>query len=71
MLLEHMLISHHGVPQFGSPKKPLTAEALVLWYIDTIDSKFRVLGEELEKTKNGEFTEAIGVIDKSKIYKPQ
>ena len=71
MLLEHMLISHHGVPQFGSPKKPLTAEALVLWYIDTIDSKFRVLGEELERTKNGEFTEAIGVIDKSKIYKPQ
>ena len=71
MLLEHMLISHHGVPQFGSTKKPLTAEALVLWYIDTIDSKFRVLGEELEKTKNGEFTEAIGVIDKSKIYKPQ
>ena len=71
MILEHMLISHHGVPQFGSPKKPLTAEALVLWYIDTIDSKFRVLGEELERTKNGEFTEAIGVIDKSKIYKPQ
>ena len=71
MLLEHMLISHHGVPQFGSPKKPLTAEALVLWYIDTIDSKFRVLGEELERTNNGEFTEAIGVIDKSKIYKPQ
>ena len=71
MLLEHMLISHHGVPQFGSPKKPLTAEALVLWYIDTIDSKFRVLGEELEKTDSGSFTEAIGVIDKSKIYKPK
>ncbi len=71
MLLEHMLISHHGVPQFGSPKKPLTAEALVLWYIDTIDSKFRVLGEELEKTNPGEFTDSIGVIDKSKIYKPK
>ena len=70
MLLEHMLISHHGVPQFGSPKKPLTAEALVLWYIDTIDSKFRVLGEELEKTAPGKFTESIGVLDKSKIYKP-
>lgn len=71
MLLEHMLISHHGVPQFGSPKKPLTAEALVLWYIDTIDSKFRVLGDELEKTEPGKFTEPIGVLDKSKIYKPR
>ena len=71
MILEHMLISHHGVPQFGSPKKPMTAEALVLWYIDTIDSKFRVLGDELKRTENGSFTESIGVIDKSKIYKPQ
>ncbi len=69
LLLEHMLISHHGLPQFGSPKKPMTAEALVLWYIDTIDSKFRVLGEELAKTKSDEFTEAIGVLDRSKIYK--
>lgn len=69
LLLEHMLISHHGLPQFGSPKKPMTAEALVLWYIDTIDSKFRVLGEEIAKTKSEEFTEAIGVLDRSKIYK--
>ena len=69
MLLEHMLISHHGVPQFGSAKKPMTAEALVLWYIDTIDSKFRVLGEELSKTESGKFTDGIGVLDKSKIYK--
>ena len=69
LILEHMLISHHGVPQFGSPKKPLTAEALVLWYIDTLDSKFRVLGDELAKIEEGQFTESIGVLDKSKIYK--
>ena len=69
MILEHMLISHHGQPQFGSAKKPMTAEALVLWYIDTIDSKFRVLGEELEHTKSGEFTDNIGVLDRMKIYK--
>lgn len=69
LMLEHMLISHHGQPIFGSAKKPMTPEALVLWYIDTIDSKFRVLGEELEKTKNGSFTENIGVLDRQKIYK--
>ena len=68
-MLEHMLISHHGQPQFGSAKKPMTAEALVLWYIDTIDSKFRVLGEELEKTQSGSFTDNIGVLDRTKIYK--
>ena len=69
MILEHMLISHHGIPQFGAAKKPMTPEALVLWYIDTIDSKFRVLGDELEKTESDSFTESIGVIDKGKIYK--
>ncbi len=70
LILEHMLISHHGVPQFGAAKKPMTPEALALWYIDTIDSKFRVLGDELENTNEGSFTENIGVIDKMKIYKP-
>ena len=69
LILEHMLISHHGQPMFGSAKKPMTAEALVLWYIDTIDSKFRVLGEELEKTSDKQFTESIGVLDRTRIFK--
>lgn len=68
-MLEHMLISHHGQPQFGAAKRPITPEAIALWYIDTIDSKFRVLGEELEKTQENSFTETIGVLEKIKIYK--
>ncbi|MDE5546841.1 MAG: HD domain-containing protein [Anaeroplasmataceae bacterium] len=67
--LEHMLISHHGQPQFGAAKRPMTPEAVALWYIDTIDSKFRVLGEELNKTEVNHFTDTIGVLDKVKIYK--
>lgn len=68
-ILEHMLISHHGQPQFGAAKRPMTPEAIALWYIDTIDSKFRVLGEELEKTSSGSFTDTIGVLEKIKVYK--
>ncbi|MDE6013369.1 MAG: HD domain-containing protein [Anaeroplasmataceae bacterium] len=68
-MLEHMLISHHGQPQFGAAKRPITPEAIALWYIDTIDSKFRVLGEELERTPEDSFTETIGVLEKTKIYK--
>ncbi|MBD5390488.1 HD domain-containing protein [bacterium] len=68
-MIEHMLISHHGQPQFGAAKRPMTPEAVALWYIDTIDSKFRVLGEELNKTESNHFTETIGVLDKIKIYK--
>ena len=69
MLLEHMLISHHGMPHFGSAKKHLTAEALVLWYVDSIDSKLRTLEGELDKIEEGEFTQPIGVLDKSKMFK--
>lgn len=67
--LEHMLISHHGQPQFGAAKRPQTPEAIALWYIDTIDSKFRALGEELQRTPSGTFTDTIGVLDKTKVYK--
>lgn len=69
MVLEHMLVSHHGIPQYGACKKPLTAEALMLWYIDSIDSKFVTLEKELENTNVEEFTQAIGVLEKTKFYK--
>ena len=68
-LLKHLLISHHGQPQFGAAKKPMTPEALALWFLDTIDSKFRVLGEELDKTDPKTFTENIAVLDRARIYK--
>lgn len=69
MLLKHMMLSHHGLPNFGAAKKPQIPEALLLWYIDTIDSKFTVLGEELEKTKDGHWTNALNVLDKMRFYK--
>jgi len=71
LLLKHMLVAHHGMLAFGSPKRPQTAESLLLWYIDTMDSKFAVLEEELAKTKPGEFTNQVNVLDKVKFYKPK
>ena len=69
LMLKHMIISHHGQFNFGSPKKPQTGEALLLWFIDTIDSKFTVLGETLDGTMEGSFTQMISVMDKMKFYK--
>jgi 3'-5' exoribonuclease len=39
MLLKHMLLSHHGQYEFGSPKRPKTVEATILNYLDDLDSK--------------------------------
>lgn len=69
LMLNHILLSHHGLPNFGAARRPQTAEALLVWYVDTIDSKFTVLGEILEETEEGTFTQSISVIDKSKFYK--
>ncbi len=71
MCLKHLILSHHGIPNYGSPKKPQMAEAMILWYIDTIDSKICVIGEELEITKPGEFTNPVFVADKTRMYKPK
>ena len=39
LLLKHLIVSHHGSQAFGSPEPPKTIEAVVLHYIDEIDSK--------------------------------
>lgn len=69
LMLNHILLSHHGLPNYGSARRPQTAEALLVWYIDTIDSKFAVIGQELNEIKEGEFTGNISVADRLKFYK--
>ena len=69
LLLEHMLVSHHGQPIYGACKKPETPEALLLWIIDTIDSKMRVIDEKFIDLEPGTFSDAIGVLERMKFYK--
>ncbi|MEA3416009.1 MAG: HD domain-containing protein [Thermodesulfobacteriota bacterium] len=45
ILLKHMIVSHHGVREFGSPEPPKTIEAVLLNYIDEIDSKVNCIRE--------------------------
>jgi 3'-5' exoribonuclease len=48
-LLEHLIISHHGQYEFGSPKLPMFAEALVLHYLDDLDSKMEGMRAHFER----------------------
>lgn len=70
LLLKHLLISHHGLLEYGSAKKPQISEALLLWFLDDIDSKMNTLGEKLEEIKKGTFTEPLNVLSKKCFYKP-
>ena len=69
LLLEHMVLSHHGQLEFGSPVLPLTREALLLSLIDNIDSKMTVLDKAYEGINPGEFTQKIYPLDGRCFYK--
>lgn len=71
LLLEHMVLSHHNEPEFGSPVPPLTKEALLLTLIDNMDSKMAIVDKALETVKEGEFTQKIYPLDGRMYYKPK
>ena len=48
-LLEHLIISHHGEYEFGSPKLPMFPEALLLHYMDDLDSKMEAMRAQFER----------------------
>lgn len=71
IMLEHMIISHHYEPEFGSPKKPLFPEAEMLHYLDMVDAKMFDMQDALEKTEPGEFSERIWTLDNRTLYRVQ
>jgi len=56
--LEHIILSHHGKLEFGSPKEPLFPEALVVHYLDDLDSKLEAMRAQYaaDKERPGDFT---------------
>ncbi len=53
-LLEHLIISHHGEYEFGSPKLPMFPEALLLHYMDDLDSKMEAMRAHFEREAESE-----------------
>ena len=53
-LLEHLIISHHGQYDFGSPKLPMFPEALMLHYLDDLDSKMEAMRAHFERESENE-----------------
>lgn len=70
MVLQHLVLSHHGKAEWGSPKPPMIKEAEILHYIDNLDAKMNMLDRALDRTKPGEFTERVFALDNRSFYKP-
>ena len=71
MLLEHMILSHHSKPEFGSPVPPMTREAFVLAAIDDFDAKMNIVDKAEEGVAPGEWTDRVFALDNRPLYVPK
>lgn len=69
VLLEHMLLSSHGEPEYGSPKQPMFAEAEALHWLDIADARLDAIRAVQQRTPAGAFSEKIPGLDR-RIYHP-
>ncbi len=67
-LLEHMILSHHGVPEYGSPVRPMFLEAEILSALDTLDAEIFEFHSATSKVEPGKFTERQWSLDNRKLY---
>ena len=69
LLVEHMVLSHHGKLEFGSPKLPMIPEAVLLNFLDDMDAKMHMMRSEFERHEAqggeaGEMTDWVRAMDR-------
>lgn len=69
LLLRHMILSHHGVYEYGSPVLPMIPEAEMLHMIDNIDARMQTMQKALEPIAPGDFTSRIFALENRSFYK--
>lgn len=67
-LLEHMVLSHHGVPEFGSPVRPMFLEAQILSALDTLDAQIFEFHSATSKVDPGKFTDRQWSLESRKLF---
>ncbi|MEI7025543.1 3'-5' exoribonuclease YhaM family protein [Paenibacillus sp. y28] len=72
LILQHLVLSHHNLGEWGSPVQPQTAEAVALHYIDSLDAKLQMVEDALDSTPSSElWTQAIRGLENKPVYRPQ
>lgn len=69
VLLRHMVLSHHGLMEYGSPVPPHMLEAEILHHLDEMDASIMMVQNVLKNTPNGQFSERIFGLDNRTFYK--
>ncbi|MGT2666780.1 3'-5' exoribonuclease YhaM family protein [Streptococcus rifensis] len=69
-VLRHLILSHHGLLEYGSPVRPQIMEAEILHMIDNIDAEMMMMITALDKVAPGEMTNRLFAMDNRSFYKP-
>jgi 3'-5' exoribonuclease len=68
--LEHIIVSHQRLPEWGSPKPPMTPEALLVHYADDVDAKYNMMFQALrDDTTPGEMTSSTKNMLYQRVYR--
>lgn len=68
MLLQHMVLSHHGEPEFGAAVRPMFLEAELLSELDLMDARIYEVEDAVSGVKAGEYTTKLWALDNRKFY---
>jgi 3'-5' exoribonuclease len=68
LLLQHMVLSHHYEPEFGSPKRPMIPEAELLHYLDMIDARMYDMRRVLDHVPPGGLSDRIWLLHNRRLY---
>ena len=67
-LLEHMILSHHGVPEYGAAVRPMFLEAIILSELDNLDATIYEVNSATNKVEAHKFTDRQWALDNRKLY---
>lgn len=70
LVLKHVVLSHHGLLEYGSPVRPKILEAEVLHHLDNLDASIQMMLGALKQVQPGEYTERIFGLDNRNFYLP-
>ena len=70
ILLRHVILSHHGLLEYGSPVRPKVMEAEIIHMIDNLDASMMMMTAALDRVGAGEMTSKIFAMDNRSFYKP-
>ena len=70
IVLRHVILSHHGLLEYGSPVRPRIMEAEIIHIIDNLDAEMMMMTGALAKVGEGEMTSRIFAMDNRSFYKP-